>query len=89
MRWVAQYPGSTTFAQAERSKPDATEGTVGAWQFTSGGRIDGYAGNLDCNLFYGDAAAWAAYVRGDNVSAKHDAIVVENDEYKVTMEEKG
>lgn len=77
MRWVAQYPGITTFAQAEKSSPDATEGTVGAWQFTSSGRIDGYAGNIDCNLFYGDAAAWAAYVKGDNVSEEKTTITPE------------
>lgn len=33
------------------------------WQFTSTGRLDGYGGNLDCNFFYGDAAAWDAYAR--------------------------
>lgn len=31
------------------------------WQFTSTGRLDGYGGNLDCNFFYGDRAAWDAY----------------------------
>lgn len=31
------------------------------WQFTSTGRLDGYGGNLDCNFFYGDEAAWDAY----------------------------
>lgn len=31
------------------------------WQFTSSGYLDGYAGNLDCNFFYGDGAAWDAY----------------------------
>lgn len=33
------------------------------WQWTSVGRLDGYSGNLDCNAFYGDRAAWDAYVR--------------------------
>ena len=73
---------------ASTTSAGLTEGVVGAWQFTSGGRIDGYAGNLDCNLFYGDAAAWVAYVKGDNMSTKSEAIVVENDDYKVTIEEK-
>lgn len=77
MRWVAQYPGITTFAQAEKSSPDATEGFVGAWQFTSSGHVDGYSGNLDCNLFYGDAAAWAAYVKGDNVSEEKTTVTPE------------
>lgn len=28
------------------------------WQWTSSGRLDGYGGNLDCNMFYGDKADW-------------------------------
>lgn len=33
------------------------------WQWTSVGRLDGYSGNLDCDVFYGDKEAWDAYVR--------------------------
>lgn len=33
------------------------------WQWTSVGRLDGYSGNLDCDVFYGDGNAWDAYVR--------------------------
>ena len=32
------------------------------WQFTSSGRLAGYAGNLDCNRFNGDDADFAAWV---------------------------
>lgn len=32
------------------------------WQWTSSGRLNGYNGNLDCNVFYGDAATWDKYV---------------------------
>lgn len=32
------------------------------WQWTSSGRLDGYGSNLDCNVFYGDAATWDKYV---------------------------
>lgn len=32
------------------------------WQWTSSGRLDGYGSNLDCDVFYGDANAWAKYV---------------------------
>lgn len=39
------------------------------WQWTSVGRLDGYSGNLDCNAFYGDRAAWDAYVRTAEVTA--------------------
>ena len=33
------------------------------WQWTSVGRLTGYSGNLDCDLFYGDFDAWRAYVK--------------------------
>jgi lysozyme len=32
------------------------------WQWTSTGRLNGYSGNLDCNVFYGDGSTWDAYV---------------------------
>lgn len=32
------------------------------WQWTSSGRLNGYNGNLDCNVFYGDGKTWDAYV---------------------------
>lgn len=32
------------------------------WQWTSSGRLNGYNGNLDCNVFYGDGSTWDAYV---------------------------
>ena len=31
------------------------------WQWTSSGRLNGYGGNLDCNVFYGDGATWDKY----------------------------
>ena len=31
------------------------------WQFTSSGRLDGYGGNLDLNIFYGDETARDKY----------------------------
>ena len=34
------------------------------WQWTSSGRLDGWGGNLDCNEFYGDKAAWDKYAGG-------------------------
>ena len=37
------------------------------WQFTSSGRLDGYSGSLDCNVFYGDLAAWDKYAGVSNV----------------------
>lgn len=31
------------------------------WQWTSSGRLDGWNGNLDCDVFYGDVKAWNLY----------------------------
>ena len=31
------------------------------WQWTSTGRLNGYNGNLDCNVFYGDGTTWDKY----------------------------
>ena len=35
--------------------------TLAIWQYTSAGRLTGWAGDLDLNVFYGDAAAWLKY----------------------------
>ena len=32
------------------------------WQWTSKGRLNGYGGYLDCDVFYGDQSTWDAYV---------------------------
>lgn len=102
-RWVAQWPGSSadTFGEAEsKSKPKLSEGLVCAWQFTNKGRLSGYSGNLDMSVFYGDAEAWGKYANpysysGDAGGSDDSAggyvpaqTVLENDEYKVTIERK-
>lgn len=38
------------------------------WQWTSNGRLNGYNGNLDCDVFYGDANAWKAYATSKSFS---------------------
>lgn len=40
------------------------------WQWTSSGRLNGYNGNLDCNVFYGDKSTWDAYVGKSTSAAK-------------------
>ena len=102
-RWVAQWPGTSTdtFSEAEaKTKPKLSEGLVCAWQFTSKGRLPGYSGNLDLNLFYGDKGAWEKYANpdahtgdaggsvGGPVCDVPAETVLENDEYKVTIERK-
>lgn len=91
-RWIAAYPAVTSpsFEQAESWECPEADGNVVAWQFCSDGRVSGYNGNLDCSLFYGTEKQWRAYAKGDNRdsgTASGNA-VLENDEYKITVERK-
>lgn len=103
MRWVASYPEvpHPTFEQAQEWEPPAAEGLVGCWQFCSDGLLDGYYGNLDCDLFYGDEEAWRAYAgacdsgsdsvqSGDAVRSDDDVhpSVFEDERVRVTVEVK-
>lgn len=99
MRWVASYPSVShpTFAQAKTWTKPSADGLVGAWQFCSDGRLDGYSGNLDCDLFYGDRDAWLKYAGTSSGSESGSSSgssdcesnqVLENDSYKVTIERK-
>ena len=95
MRWVASYPSVTspTWEQAEGWDCPEAEGFVGAWQFCSDGKLAGYDGCLDLDLFYGDKEAWNKYAgrvgvdSGDGDSVPETA-TLENDEYRVTIERK-
>ena len=98
-RWVASYPEvpNPTFTQAQSWECPEADGNVVAWQFCSDGRISGYDGNLDCSLFYGDVDQWRAYAKGDNkdsgtangnAGSNVSASVLENNEYKITIERK-
>lgn len=61
--WVAKYKDYKTDKNYDMtnagSKPVVGYWpTITMWQWTDAGRLDGYSGNLDCNIFYGDKAAW-------------------------------
>lgn len=58
--WLAHYPGNNT---ANGYNPVAQRGNLSsqwrnliAWQFTDRGRIPGYSGYLDLNLYYGPSS---------------------------------
>lgn len=94
-RWVAMCPnGTMTFSQAEAyGVRDLVSGLDCAWQFTHKGRLSGYDGDLDLNVFYGDAEAWDKYALGETKQAQDDVEdemtqILENDTYKVTIEVK-
>ena len=71
--WVAKYRDYTADYNYDMSnagnKPKVKWWNFYAiWQWTSSGRLNGWNGNLDCDIFYGDAAAWDKYV-GNNSGA--------------------
>lgn len=68
--WVARYPlGYTNTGY----RNDLSYGPVGYWdtvamfQYTSSGRIAGYSGNLDLDIFYGNESQWDAYATANGV----------------------
>lgn len=96
-RWAAHYFSDNirTFAQAEAHERPNVNGLMCAWQFTSSGRLNGYSGNLDLNLFFGDGDAWHRYAAGgaagNSGSGNGSSLGVstlENESYKVTIERK-
>lgn len=89
MRWIAAYPSVAhpTFDQAETWKPPSADGVVGAWQFCSDGRLNGYGGDLDCDLFYGDKTAWLKYTGAAQKPV--EPVVPESPEWKVTESSEG
>ena len=40
------------------------------WQWTITGRLNGYSGNLDCNVFYGDGTTWDKYAGKSGTASK-------------------
>lgn len=64
--WVAQYRDYVTDEDYDMRnagpKPKVKYwNSYVMWQWTSKGRLKGYAGDLDCDIFYGDKAAWNKY----------------------------
>lgn len=71
-RWVAGYPrnGITdiNYGLSNACSYPVNNGLICAWQFSSSVRISGYSGNLDGDVFYGDASAWDKYAGGSPAS---------------------
>ena len=69
------------------------------WQWTSTGKLDGYNGSLDCDIFYGNKQAWLAYARSSDkdvpeenteiadLRSNIEALMVENKSLKETIED--
>lgn len=59
--WLAYWPtrpSSFSYGQLPKVKH---WNTLAMWQFTDSGRLHGWSGKLDLDVFTGDRAAWAAY----------------------------
>lgn len=71
-RWVAGYPSNgitdINYGLNNDCAYTVNNGLVCAWQFSSSVRISGYSGNLDGDVFYGDATAWDKYAGGSPAS---------------------
>ena len=93
--WVAKYrdynPDYNYDMSSAGSAPSVKYwSTIAMWQWTSCGRLNGYNGNLDCDIFYGDSAAWDAYVgngEGTNVDIGESTVKPDPEPTKKTNEE--
>ena len=70
--WIAGYSRGNAIFYGYNTEI-AMNYNAGAWsdcvamyQYTSHGRLSGYSGNLDMNVFYGDESTWNAYAGGGN-----------------------
>ena len=64
--WVAKYRDNATDYNYNMSNAGSRPKVKWwnfycMWQWTSTGRLNGYSGNLDCNVFYGDGTTWDKY----------------------------
>lgn len=71
--WVARYRDNVTDINYDKTnigkKPTVKYWKFYCmWQWTSSGRLDNYAGNLDCDEFYGDKDTWAAYAKAQQTA---------------------
>lgn len=73
--WVAKYRDNNpdyNYSMANAGKRPSVKWWkfYCMWQWTSSGRLNGYNGNLDCNVFYGDVATWNKYAGKSGTASK-------------------
>lgn len=70
--WVASYGNNPILSGFSQPNPPA----VGFWkfvamfQYSSRTRLNGYGGDLDANVFYGNTDSWKAYAKARNATNK-------------------
>ena len=72
--WVAKYRDNQVdynYDMTNAGKAPSVKWwkNIAMWQWTSSGRLNGFSGNLDCNVFYGDTTAWNKYAGKSGGSA--------------------
>ena len=68
--WVAKYRDKSADYNYDMSMAGRNPAVnywkfYALWQWTDVGRLDGYNGNLDCDVFYGDKEAWDKYIENE------------------------
>lgn len=74
--WVAAYGGSGVFTgyatdvtMPAWAKPKSEFGfKIIAWQYSGNGKLSGYAGAIDLNVFYGNRDTWRGLAQGGTVT---------------------
>lgn len=66
--WVAQYADMNPTGYQDSPWNEGAY-SCAIRQYSSAGRLNGWAGNLDLDKFYGDAAAWAKYAGASGAPA--------------------
>lgn len=59
--WLAQYPSSNInqgYGPMTATYGNVKDWDVAMWQYSSSGRLAGWNGNLDLNIFYGTVSDW-------------------------------
>lgn len=69
--WLAQYASMANQSWGPiNSLPSAPGWSIAIWQYSSAGRLPGYGGDLDLNVFYGNLEAWGKLAAGDFTPVK-------------------
>jgi LysM repeat protein len=66
--WLAQYPSNAKQGYGPLASMGNARGwNVVMWQYSQTGRLGGYNGDLDLNVFYGERNAWKSIAGGKSI----------------------
>lgn len=67
--WVANYGSDAPQGYSQPNPPTSPYWkSTAMYQYTSNGRLNGWNGRLDLNVFYGDRNTWDSYVKGKSTN---------------------